>query len=134
MFQARVVYTDRQESVLEFERKPSIDIKGNHLVLDSNGQKLFLNANTFLVVKLSYPSPTTVKPFKYQSTTQYNTKNNASEVLMHCSEPKAEIKLCGNNGLLFMREDEQVLRIINGEWYESIKIELFTEESPLRKR
>lgn len=129
MFQARVVYTDKQESVLEFERKPSIDIKGNHLVIDGgNGQKFFLNANTLLVVKFSYPCPTTVKPFKYQSTTQYNTKNDTSEVLMHCSEPKADIKPCGNNGLLFLREDEQILRITNGEWYESIKIDLFTED------
>ena len=129
MYQVKVLYLDQQENTLDFEKKPSVDVKGNYLVIEcGSGQKMALNINTFLCVKFDYPEPAVAKPIKYSTEIRYNTKSETTELLMHPSEPKVEVKVGGNSGVLFLKTDDNLFRVVNGEWCEGVEVDFFVED------
>jgi len=122
MYRVEVIYLDLQKDSIEFDRKPSIDVRGSTVYLEcGSGQKLAINS--FLCVKIFYPTVQT-QPIKYVTNCRYNTKNENTEVLLHSVEPKVELK---NNNVIYLKESDNIVRVVNGEWLESIKIDLFSD-------
>jgi len=135
MFTVEVIYQDQNRETVDFESKPSLDVKGNFVCLEcGSGQKLVFNIDTVLYARVSYPPQNTVKPFKFTSEAHYHTKNETVELLMHSTAPKIEVKVGGNGGVLLLKEDDNVLRIINGDWLEGIKVDFFNDQLAGKKK
>lgn len=127
MYQVEAVYLDGQKESITFNRKPQVDVKGSNVVFEcSSGQKFVLNIHTFMFVRILHPAPTTDKPFKFSTNLRFNTKSADVDLLMHVSEPKVEVKVHGNaSNVIFISESDCLLRVINGEWLESAKIDFY---------
>lgn len=132
MYELTVFYTDGTSDALLCDSKPSVDVCGGYVFLEcGKGQSLTLNLETLFYVKVKHPLPDKVPDFKYAIDIHYKSEKDNIELLFSSSTIYVD---CDGEGdgympVIIVKEGDNMVRLINGEYLRSIKVNSYSEGS-----
>lgn len=132
MYELSLVFADNNTDTMLCESKPSINVTGGFVLLDcGRGQKLALNIDTLIYVKIKYPLPEHVPDFKYALDIHYHTEKENVELLFSYSSISLDVvgEDDGYTPVLVVKENDNPTRIINSEFLRSVKVSSYSEQS-----
>jgi len=132
MYEVSVLYADGSTDDLLCESRPSVDVSGGYVFLDcGRGQSLTLNIDTLFYVKVKYPLPDKVPDFKYAIDIHYHSEKDNVELLFSSSTINVDMDGDdeGYTPIVTVKEGDNLIRLINGEYLRSVKVNTYSEGS-----
>jgi len=132
MYEVSLVFADNNTDTMLCESKPSLNVVGGFVLLDcGKGQKLALSIDTLIYAKIKYPLPDNVPDFKYSVDIHYHTDKENVELLFSPSSIGLDVvgEEDGYVPVITVKEGDNLIRLINGEYLRSVKVNTYSEGS-----
>jgi hypothetical protein len=132
MYEVSVFYADGVSEEILCESKPSVEVCGGYIFLDcGRGQSLTMSIDTLFYVKVKYPLPEKMPAFKYAIDIHYHTNKDNVELLFTPSTVYVDMdgEEDGYVPVITVKEGDNLIRLINGEYLRSVKVNTYSEGS-----
>jgi len=128
MYSVTVMFNNRDQEELLCASKPSIEIEGDFILINGGqGQKLAVGIAALYKIKISAPLPDKLAPFKYSVDVHYSNETDDTEMWFAVNEVYTKVEVSDTRSIVFIKESDNVVRVINGQYLRSVKVNTYSE-------